>query len=290
MAPTNLIPDPIVLADAANRDPAPPSRSTLARLAVPLVGLGTFLLILLLWHLATVVFTIPKFLLPQPLEVLAAIRAEPARLWGALRITALEATGGLLASIVAGVLIALVFAQSRPLRQVLYPYTILLQTVPIVAVAPLILNWFGTGLWQVMLIAFIICLFPIIANTTQGLISVEGNLRHLFAMHNASFGQVLWRLQLPHALPNLFTGIRISSGISVIGAITGELFASSNRVGEGGLGYSIVYANAQLQTDFLFALVLASSALGFTFFFTVVFLEWLFLHHWHESAVALDGD
>ena len=104
--------------------------------------------------------------------------------------------------------------------------------------------------------------------------------------------QVLWRLQMPHALPNLFTGIRISSGISVIGAITGELFASSNRVGEGGLGYSIIYANAQLQTDFLFALVLASSALGFTFFFTVVFFEWLFLHHWHESPwrwTAIDG-
>ena len=265
-------------------------KAILAKWSSPLAGVAIFLLLLALWHLATVVFSLPKYLLPKPLEVLDAIRANPGRLFSALWITTLEATGGLLASIVAGVCIAIFFAQSRRLRQVLYPYTILLQTVPIVAVAPLILNWFGTGLWQVALIAFIICLFPIIANTTQGLISVEGNLRHLFAMHNASGFQVLWRLQMPHALPNLFTGIRISSGISVIGAITGELFASSNRVGEGGLGYSITYANAQLQTDFLFALVLASSALGFTFFFTVVFCEWLFLHHWHESSVALDGD
>jgi NitT/TauT family transport system permease protein len=133
-------------------------------------------------------------------------------------------------------------------------------------------------------VAFIICLAPIIANTTQGLISVEPNLIHLFLMHNASRLQILTRLRLPHAVPSLFVGIRIAAGISVIGAITGELFAGSSRVGEGGLGYSILYASAQLQTDYLFALVLAATVLGFAFFFVVMFLEWYFLHNWHESA------
>jgi NitT/TauT family transport system permease protein len=85
-------------------------------------------------------------------------------------------------------------------------------------------------------------------------------------------------------VPSLFVGIRIAAGISVIGAITGELFAGSSRVGEGGLGYSILYASAQLQTDYLFALVLAATVLGFVFFFLVMFLEWYFLHNWHESA------
>ena len=288
MASITIAKSPLGAPAAGASAPAP--KSVFVRLSTPLAGVAIFVLIVALWHLATVTFSLPNYLVPKPLEVLHAIRANPARLFGALWITALEATGGLVSSIVIGVLVAIFFAQSRRVRQVLYPYTILLQTVPIVAVAPLILNWFGAGLWQVMLIAFIICLFPIIANTTQGLISVERNLRHLFAMHNASGAQVLWRLQLPHALPSLFTGIRISSGISVIGAITGELFASSNRVGEGGLGYSIIYANSQLQTDFLFALVLASSALGFTFFFLVIFFEWLFLHHWHESATPVDGD
>ena len=166
----------------------------------------------------------------------------------------------------------------------LYPYTILLQTVPIVAVAPLILMWAGPGTLSVTLVAFIICLAPIIANATQGLISVEPNLIHLFLMHNASRWQILTRLRLPHAVPSLFVGIRIAAGISVIGAITGELFAGSSRVGEGGLGYSILYASAQLQTDYLFALVLAATVLGFAFFFLVMFLEWYFLHNWHESA------
>jgi len=172
----------------------------------------------------------------------------------------------------------------------LYPYTILLQTVPIVAIAPLILMWVGAGTGAVTLIAFIISLAPIIANTTQGLISVEENLVHLFLMHNASPTQLLFKLRLPHAVPSLFVGIRIASGISVIGAITGELYAGSSRVGEGGLGYSILYASSQLQTDYLFALVLAATALGFSFFFLIMFAEWYFLHRWHESARTPEAD
>src|ERR1700760_583309 len=101
-------------------------------------------------------------------------------------------------------------------------------------------------------------------------------------MHNATGAQILFKLRLPHALPNIFTGIRISAGIAVIGAITGELFAGSSRVGEGGLGYAIVYASSQLETDYLFALVAAAAVLGFIFFFATMFVEWYFLHNWHE--------
>jgi NitT/TauT family transport system permease protein len=172
----------------------------------------------------------------------------------------------------------------------LYPYTILLQTVPIVAISPLIVMWAGPGTVSVCLITFIICLAPIIANATQGLISVDKNLVSLFAMHNASRAQTFWKLRLPHAVPSLFVGLRISSGIAVIGGITGELFAGSSRVGEGGIGYSIMYANSQLQTDYLFALVFVATALGFAFFFFVSFLEWYFLHHWHESALSQEND
>jgi NitT/TauT family transport system permease protein len=104
-------------------------------------------------------------------------------------------------------------------------------------------------------------------------------------MYNASPSQVLFKLRLPNSLPSLFTGIRISAGISVIGAITGELFAGSTRVGEGGLGYAIIYASNQMETAYLFALVVAATALGFAFFFIVMFLEWLALHNWHESSL-----
>jgi NitT/TauT family transport system permease protein len=247
-------------------------------------ALAVFAGLLLLWQGLIALLHLPPYMLPTPLAVARAVVARFPSLVASLAVTSEEAAGGLVASIVVGLLIALLFAQFRWIRRMFYPYTILLQTVPIIAVTPLILMWVGPGTFSVTLVAFIICLAPIIANATQGLISVEPNLVHLFLMHNASPLQILTRLRLPHAVPSLFVGIRIAAGISVIGAITGELFAGSSRVGEGGLGYSIVYASSQLQTDYLVALVLAATVLGFAFFFIVMFLEWYFLHNWHESA------
>jgi NitT/TauT family transport system permease protein len=239
-----------------------------------------------LWQALVSVYKVPAYILPGPLAVVSALRARYPSLLNSLWITTEEAAGGLLASIVVGVAVAMVFAQWRWLRQLFYPYTILLQTVPIVAIAPLIILWIGAGIPAVVVVTFVICLAPIIANTTQGLISVDENLIHLFMMHKATPAQVLFKLRLPNAMPNFFTGIRISAGISVIGGLTGELFAGSARVGEGGLGYAIIYANNQMETSYMFALVLAATVLGFSFFFIVMFLEWLALHNWHESSRA----
>jgi NitT/TauT family transport system permease protein len=245
---------------------------------------AVFAALLVVWELILRVFRVPPYMLPSPWAVARAVGHRFPSLVASFAITAEESLGGLLASVVVGVIVALFFAQSRWVRKMLYPYTILLQTVPIVAIAPLILMWVGAGTAAVALIAFIISLAPIIANTTQGLISVDENLVHLFLMHNATPAQKLFKLRLPHAVPSLFVGIRIASGIAVIGAITGELYAGSSQVGVGGLGYSILYASSQLQTDYLFALVFAATVLGFSFFFVVMFLEWYFLHRWHESA------
>jgi NitT/TauT family transport system permease protein len=239
-----------------------------------------------LWQLLVSLNHLPVYILPGPMVVLAALRERFPSLLNSLWITTAEAAGGLLASICVGVAVAMIFAQWRWLRQLVYPYTILLQTVPIVAIAPIIISWIGAGILAVTVVTFIICLAPIIANTTHGLISVDENLINLFTMHKATPAQVLFKLRLPNALPNLFTGIRISAGISVIGGITGELFAGSTRVGEGGLGYAIIYANNQMETGYMFALVLAATVLGFSFFFVVMFLEWLALHNWHESSRA----
>jgi NitT/TauT family transport system permease protein len=244
------------------------------------------LIILLgLWQAVVSLNHLPPYILPGPLQVATALHDRLPSLLRSLLITTEEAAGGLAASIVVGVGIAMVFAQWRWFRQLFFPYTILLQTVPIVAIAPLIILWVGAGIFAVSVVTFIICLAPIIANTTQGLISVDENLVHLFLMYNASPSQALFKLRLPNSLPSVFTGIRISAGISVIGGITGELFAGSTRVGEGGLGYAIIYASNQMETAYLFALVVAATALGFSFFFIVMFLEWLALHNWHESSL-----
>jgi NitT/TauT family transport system permease protein len=260
------------------------------RAITALNALAVFAALLLLWQIILWVFRVPPYMLPAPYAVAKAVRTRLPFLLASLWITTEESAGGLAASIAVGTIIALIFAQSRWVRKMFYPYTILLQTVPIVAISPLIIMWIKAGQPAVTLIAFIISLAPIIANTTQGLISVDENLVHLFLMHNASRRQLLFKLRLPHAVPSLFVGIRIASGIAVIGAITGELYAGSSRVGEGGLGYSILYASSQLQTDYLFALVFAATVLGFGFFFIVMFLEWYFLHRWHESARVMETD
>ena len=149
------------------------------RLTTLLNAVAVFGAMLFVWQLVLWIFRVPSYMLPSPWAVARAVAARFPSLAGAFAITAEEAVGGLIASIVVGVAIALIFAQSRWIRRMLYPYTILLQTVPIVAVAPLILMWVGAGTGSVTLIAFIISLAPIIANTTQGLVSVEENLVHL---------------------------------------------------------------------------------------------------------------
>jgi len=255
-----------------------------SKLRVSLNAVIVFGILLAVWRGIIGAFAVPSYMLPTPWQVTKTVVERFSDLWAALVISAEAADGGLIASIFVGVLIALIFARSRWIRSMFFPYTILLQTVPIVAIAPLILMWVGQGLLSVAVVAFIICLAPIIANTTQGLISVDENLVQLFLMNNASQGQILRKLRLPHSLPYLFVGVRISSGIAVIGAITGELFAGSGQVGRGGIGYSILYAQSQLETDYLFALVIAATVLGFAFFFTVMFFEWLALHKWHESS------
>ncbi len=251
---------------------------------------AVFVALLVLWQLVLWIFSVAPYMLPSPWAVAKAFVERFSTILIAVEITGEESAGGLISSIAVGVLVALIFAQWRWVRRMLYPYTLLLQTVPIIAITPLIIMWIHAGAASVALIAFIFSLAPVIFNTTHGLISVDENLVHLFLMHNASPSQILFKLRLPHAVPSLFVGMRIASGLAVIGAVTGELYAGSSRVGVGGLGYSILYASTQLQTDYLFALVLATTVLGFAFFFLVMFLEWYCLHNWHESVRVPDAD
>lgn len=246
--------------------------------------LAVFLGVVLLWYSIIWIGNVPSFMLPGPVDIIKSGIEKHQSLFFALRVTATTAVLGFVASLIIGIAVAIIFAESPWVRRMFYPYTVILQTVPIVAIAPLIIMWVGSGPVSVTLVTFIVCVSPIIANTTQGLISVDKNLLDLFLMNNASRAQVLWKLRLPNSIPSLMVGARISAGLSSIGAIVGELFTGSNRVGEGGLGYSITYANSQLQTDYLFALVGTATALGLSFVFIIMFFEWLLLHNWHESA------
>ena len=241
-----------------------------------------FALLLLLWHLIVVLFHLKPFLLPGPLRVGAAIVRHLPSLLYATYLTGLGALVGFLLSFAAGFLVSLLFSQSKIIERGLYPYAIFLQTVPIVAIAPLIVVWFGYGFQSVALIAFIISLFPIITNATTGLTNVDRDLVDLFELHNANRWQVLFKLRVPAAVPYLVTGARVSSGMAVIGAIVGEFFAGYGGV-RSGLGFLIVDGTNNLKTDQLFAAVIASTALSMAVFAVVNIVGATVLARWYHA-------
>jgi NitT/TauT family transport system permease protein len=239
--------------------------SPLARLAPPLLVFAGFVL---LWQLACSLLAVPAYLVPAPLRVLAAARAAARVLLEGATWTALAALLAFAISLALGTLVAVAFSQSRALARSLYPYAIFLQTVPIVAVAPLLVIWFGTGLVSIVLIAVTISLFPVITNGTTGLTRVDPNYLDLFALHRASRLQILLKLRLPGAVPYLVTGAKISSGLAVLGAIVGEFFAGYGP-GARGLGYLILQYSGQLKTAELFAAIFAATLLGLGLFAAV---------------------
>ena len=241
-----------------------------------------FALVVCAWQGAVLLFGIEPFLLPGPRRVAQAIADNLPRLWSATLLTASGALLGFALSFIVGFLIALLFSQSRLIERSLYPYAIFLQTMPIVAIAPLIVLWIGYGLQGVVAVSFIISLFPVIANTTAGLTRVDAHLLDLFALNKANRWQVLFKLRVPGAVPQMLVGARISSGLSVIGAIVGEFFAGYGTE-DFGLGYLIILTNGQAKTDYLFASILFCTALGLGLFTAVGALSTFFLKRWTGS-------
>lgn len=221
------------------------------------------------------------YLLPTPWQVACVCWRDRAKLAAAAWITGREAAAALATSAAGAALVATVAARWRGVGAGLLPTSTLAQTLPIIALAPLIQLWVGSGPLAVTIIAALFGFFPVLVNAARGLLGVPPELLDLFATCDATPAQVLWKLRWPHALPSFFAGLRIAAGLSVVGAITGELFAGSASVGLGGLGYSLSYANSQLQTDYLFALVAVSSGLGLSFYGMVVACEWAWVGRWY---------
>lgn len=236
------------------------------------------------WDLFVRVFDVPPYLLPSPFGVWQASVEEAGSLAAAAGITGAGAVCGYLVSLLLGSGVAFVFAQSSAIRSGCYPYAIFLQTVPIVAIAPLVVIWFGSGFHSVVIIASIISLFPVITNVTTGLIAVDRGLEELFRLHRASRWQRLRKLQIPNAVPHLLTGAKTSSGLAVVGAIVGEFFVGYGTT-QHGLGYIILHSGPQLKTAQLFAATIASAVLGVLMFGLVSFLEHRILQRWYDTPV-----
>jgi len=239
--------------------------------------------LLLLWEGAVRVFKVPVFLIPAPSVIWTTLLADwpllAASLWFTLGITALA----LLAATVLGVTLAFLFVQNRLIELSLFPYAVLLQVTPIVAIAPLIVIWVDNSLIALTLCATIVALFPIISNTVFGLRSIDPGLRDLFALHHASRWQVLWRLRVPSALPAFFSGLRIATGLALIGAVVAEFVAGTGGT-QGGLAYQILQAGLQLNIPRLFSALFLITASGVVLFALMTLIGKLALKRWHDSA------
>jgi NitT/TauT family transport system permease protein len=242
---------------------------------------------LALWQGLVTALEVPAFLVPSPLRVAQVLVADAALLFGAL-LTTLQITLLALACATAlGVLIAFVFVQSRVVETALFPYAVLLQVTPVVAIAPLVIIWVRHPTTALVICATLVALFPVIANTTLGLRSVNPGLLSYFRLHRATRWQTLVRLRIPSALPYFFGGLRISSGLALIGAVVAEFVAGTGGTGTG-LAYQILQAGYQLNIPRMFAALLLIALAGVALFGLVSLLSRWALRGWHESEAGPD--
>jgi NitT/TauT family transport system permease protein len=250
----------------------------LAPLLIGLLALGA-------WEWAVRAYAVPAYILPSP----SAIGATLLRDWGSLSVSlwiTLQITfAALLVAAVLGLALAVLFAQSRIIELSLFPYAVILQVTPVVAIAPLIIIWVDDIRVALLICAWIVAFFPILSNTTLGLNSADHNLQDLFRLYRASRWQVLRRLRLPTAMPYFLAGLRISGGLALIGAIVAEFVAGTGGAASG-LAYRILEAGFQLQIPRMFAALVLISVTGIAIFAVMSLVSHLCLRHWHESATG----
>ena len=262
-----------ILGIAASRWP-----SIIAPLAIGILAL-------LAWELIVRIQGIPFYVLPGPVVIAKTLVSDWATLSTALMVTLQIALAALLGAVLAGVLLSVLFTQSRWLEMSLFPYAVVLQVTPIVAIAPLIIIWTNNNIPLALFIcAWIVAFFPILSNTILGLNSVDHNLINLFQMYGATRSQTLRYLRLPAALPYFLGGLRISGGLAVVAEFVAGTGGSAS-----GLAYTILEAGFQLKIPRMFAALLLISMCGIAIFLITSWLSHLLLRRWHESAVQREN-
>jgi NitT/TauT family transport system permease protein len=239
------------------------------------------------WELVVRIYAIPPYVLPAPLTVLQTLVSDWPVLSQSLLTTLLTTLEGFLAAAVGGVALALLFNQSRWLEYSLFPYAVILQVTPVIAIAPLLLIYLPQRT-AVIACAWIVGFFPVLSNTTLGLNSVDRNLAGLFRLYGASRLQTLRYLKLPSALPFILGGLRIAGGLSLIGAVVAEIAAGTAGAGSG-LAYRIAESGYRLNIPRMFAALLLLSAAGIVIYGLLALTSHLVLRRWHESALGKEN-
>lgn len=253
------------------------------------------ILVLMVWQLGVWLTNTPPYILPGPILVVQTLIQDWGDLFPSLLITLQITVVAFVAAIVSGLLVAILFTQSKWIERSFFPYAVILQTTPIVAIAPLIILWvrqFVRGesatFISLVICAWIVAFFPILSNTTLGLNSADHNLVNLFQLYKASRWQTLLYLRLPSALPYFLGGLRISGGLALIGAVVAEFVAGTGGT-QSGIAYQILISSFNLQIPRMFAALLMTTLLGVIIFVVMTLLSDYFLRNWHESAVKREN-
>ncbi|HIK03245.1 MAG TPA: ABC transporter permease [Trichormus sp. M33_DOE_039] len=250
------------------------------------IVVGIFALVL--WDIFVRVTQLPPYILPSPLLVLQTLITDWSELFPSLLITLQITVIAFIAAAISGLLIAILFTQSKWIERSLFPYAVILQTTPIVAIAPLIILWLKNNTFAALVVcAWIVAFFPVVSNTTLGLKSVDPNLLNLFQLYKASRWQTLIYLRLPSAMPYFLGGLKISGGLALIGAVVAEFVAGTGGE-KSGIAYRILISSYNLQIPRMFAALLLTTGLGVLIFAALSALSDFILSKWHDSSINHD--
>ena len=246
------------------------------------------IVLLALWQVVVTAYDVPSYLVPSPAVIGRTLVRDWSLLSGSLVFTLEITLLALVAAVVLGVAIAFLFVQSRVIEASLFPYAVLLQVTPIVAIAPLIIIWVSNTRLALVLCATIVALFPIVSNATLGLRSVDPGLLDLFRLHRATRWQTLVRLRVPSALPYFFAGLRVSTGLALIGAVVAEFVAGTGGT-VSGLAYQILISGLQLNIPRLFAALFLIAVTGIVLSLLTALAARSSLRRWHESEITRES-
>lgn len=251
---------------------------SLLRIVLPVLLL---IALIAFWEWAVAAWQIRKFVLPAPSAIWQALVTDDGSLFTAALITLRTTVIAFALAAISGLALAALFASSKLAEAMFSPYTVILQVTPVVAIAPLILVWVKLdNAWlAVLILAWIVAFFPVLANATAGLKAADANLRDLFRLYNASRWQTFRRLLLPSALPYILAGLKTAGGLALIGAVVAEFAAASGS--SGGLAWRILEAGNRLQISKMFAALILLALMGIAIYVILSLVEWLLLRRWH---------
>ena len=265
--------------------PRTSTTETVLRIVVPVAML---VIAVIIWQVYVVASGTPKYILPSPVDVWESLKKDYPTLLPSLWVTLSITFQALILALVGGVALAILLVQSKWIELAVFPFAVILQVTPVIAIAPLLLIYTPNTQTALLIVAFLVAFFPILSNMVSGLKSVDHNLLNLFDLYGAGRWKSLVYLKIPASMPYFLTGLRIGGGLSLIAAVVAEFAAGSAGQGSG-LAFRILESGYRLNIPRMFAALLLLTGTGIAIFGFTSLISWLVLHRWHESAVRREN-